>query len=223
VLLEVRDLPLRALGYLYLSFLKERVDKMVFDNKRVISIALATALLGGTVGAFVSRSGKGVETAGAQTSAAPLATAQTGQQTTAPQTSATTDEVAQNTPDAYREGFVDGVRTALDSDKSQAGTVVERNSTQPTRVVYRNARRGGTSAARYDNSRRVYYDYNQQPQKRSFWQKHRDKLTVAMGAGGGAILGGLIGGKKGAAIGALAGGGGSALYTYKLRKRNRNY
>jgi uncharacterized membrane protein len=44
-----------------------------------------------------------------------------------------------------------------------------------------------------------------------------------MGSGGGAILGGLIGGKKGAAIGALAGAGGSALYTYKIRNRSRNY
>jgi hypothetical protein len=44
-----------------------------------------------------------------------------------------------------------------------------------------------------------------------------------MGAGGGSLLGALIGGKKGAAIGALAGGGGSALYTYKIRKRNRRY
>jgi len=58
---------------------------------------------------------------------------------------------------------------------------------------------------------------------RTFWQKHRDKLTVAMGSGGGAILGALFGGKKGAAIGALAGGGGSALYTYKLRNRHRRY
>ena len=55
---------------------------------------------------------------------------------------------------------------------------------------------------------------------RSFWQKHRDKLTVAMGAGGGALVGGLVGGKKGALIGGLAGAGGSALYTYKLRNRN---
>jgi hypothetical protein len=80
-----------------------------------------------------------------------------------------------------------------------------------TRTVYRSSA-----------PRRVYYDYGQ-TRGRSFWQKHRDKLTVAMGAGGGALLGGLIGGKKGAGIGALAGGGGSALYTYKLRKRNRNY
>ena len=60
--------------------------------------------------------------------------------------------------------------------------------------------------------------------KRSFWKKHRDKLTVAGTALGGAAIGGIAGGKKGAAIGALAGGGGGALYTYKLRKRrHRRY
>lgn len=75
---------------------------------------------------------------------------------------------------------------------------------------------------RYNNSRRRYYT-NNQPRKRSFWQKHRDKLTVAAGTGGGALIGGLVGGKKGALIGALAGGGGSALYTYKIRNRNRRY
>ena len=47
--------------------------------------------------------------------------------------------------------------------------------------------------------------------------------AVAMGTGAGAIIGGLIGGKKGAAIVALGGAGGSALYTYKLRKRSRRY
>ena len=47
-----------------------------------------------------------------------------------------------------------------------------------------------------------------------------DKLNVAMGAGAGAITGGLIGGKRGAGIGTLAGGGGAALYTYKLRKKH---
>lgn len=58
---------------------------------------------------------------------------------------------------------------------------------------------------------------------RTFWKKHRDKLTVAGTALGGAAIGGLAGGKKGAAIGALAGGGGGALYTYKIRKRRRRY
>ncbi len=44
-----------------------------------------------------------------------------------------------------------------------------------------------------------------------------------MGTGGGALLGGLIGGRKGAGIGALTGLGGSALYTYGLRNRRRRY
>ncbi|HEY9284150.1 MAG TPA: hypothetical protein VIP46_11910, partial [Pyrinomonadaceae bacterium] len=30
---------------------------------------------------------------------------------------------------------------------------------------------------------------------RSFWQKHRDKLTTAGGAGAGALIGGIAGGK----------------------------
>lgn len=57
---------------------------------------------------------------------------------------------------------------------------------------------------------------------RSFWQKHRDKLTTAGGAGVGAIIGGIAGGGKGAAIGAAAGGGGAAVYTYGIRKRRRS-
>ncbi len=57
---------------------------------------------------------------------------------------------------------------------------------------------------------------------RSFWQKHRDKLTTAGGAGVGAIVGGVAGGGKGAAIGAAVGGGGAAVYTYGIRKRRRS-
>ena len=56
---------------------------------------------------------------------------------------------------------------------------------------------------------------------RSFWQKHRDKLTTAGGAGTGALIGGIAGGKKGALIGAAAGGGGAAVYTYGIRKRRQ--
>ena len=56
---------------------------------------------------------------------------------------------------------------------------------------------------------------------RSFWEKHRDKLTTAAGAGAGALIGGIAGGGKGAAIGAVAGGGGAAVYTYGIRKRRR--
>lgn len=70
---------------------------------------------------------------------------------------------------------------------------------------------------------RAYYDYSGQYRRRSVWDRHRDKLTLAVGTGGGAALGGAIGGKKGAVIGALSGLGASALYTYKLRNRDRRY
>mgnify|MGYP003296261270 CR=1 FL=1 len=65
--------------------------------------------------------------------------------------------------------------------------------------------------------------YRYRRHHRTFWQKHRDKLTVAGTTLGGAAIGGLAGGKKGAAIGSLAGAGSGALYTYKLRKRHRRY
>lgn len=58
---------------------------------------------------------------------------------------------------------------------------------------------------------------------RSVWEQHRDKITTAGGAVGGALLGGLIGGKKGAVIGAITGGASAAIYSYKIRDRNRRY
>ena len=70
------------------------------------------------------------------------------------------------------------------------------------------------------NYGRRYYDNGRYDDGRSIWDEHRDKITVAGGAGAGAIIGGLAGGKKGAILGALIGAGGSALYTYKVRDRN---
>jgi hypothetical protein len=77
-----------------------------------------------------------------------------------------------------------------------------------------------TRYRRYDGRR-----YEQRwDRDRSFWDRHRDKLTTGIGAGAGAVIGGVAGGKKGAIIGALLGGGGAALYTYKLRdNRRRRY
>lgn len=78
---------------------------------------------------------------------------------------------------------------------------------------------------RYENRNYGNYRNRRYRDNRSWWDKHRDKATVGIGAGAGAAVGGLTGGKKGAIIGALLGAGGAALYTYKLRDRNnrRNY
>jgi membrane associated rhomboid family serine protease len=46
-------------------------------------------------------------------------------------------------------------------------------------------------------------------------------MGIATGAG--ALIGGLIGGGRGAGIGALAGAGGGALYTYKIKPKQRRY
>jgi hypothetical protein len=202
---------------------------MTTTNK-ILPVALVAALLGGTVGAFVMRPGRNAETAQANATQPAKTNLVAGESTTVAaddQNAALDNEIANETKNmsaeeraAYRDGFMEGVQ-AMRSDVN--GTRATRSSTAPVteRVVYRNNTRTryvGRSSA----PRRVYYDYGQRS-GRSFWQKHRDKLTLAMGTGGGALLGGIIGGKRGAGIGALAGAGGSALYTYKLRKRHRNY
>jgi hypothetical protein len=196
---------------------------MILKDK-IIPVALVAALLGGSVGAIVSRKNSEPATSTTYTRpAADLFDRQNTQQVADGQIADDSQLVAAKIEDAasYRAGFLDGFSAARDRNATQsvvADTVVPAN-----RVVYRNAPVRSRSYRRASSTRQVYYDYNQQPRKRSFWQKHRDKLTVAMGAGGGALVGALLGGKKGAAIGALAGGGGAAIYTYGIRKRNRNY
>ena len=183
---------------------------MIMTNK-LLPVALIAALVGGSVGALVMHKSQPAiaETriASAQDTAksAVRATEQVSDNEMVPAEFNTAGEQT-----AYKTGFADGFAAAAQAEQRTVTTTRR----APTRVVYRNS---GSRAS----SNRVYYDY--QPRKRSFWDKHRDKLTVAMGTGAGAAIGGLIGGKKGAAIGALSGAGGSALWTYKLRNRNRNY
>ncbi|MBA3634739.1 MAG: hypothetical protein H0W58_18330 [Acidobacteria bacterium] len=71
-----------------------------------------------------------------------------------------------------------------------------------------------------DRNGRVRYVRTKKP---SFYRRHRNRVNMAVGTGAGAILGGLIGGKKGAFIGGATGLGGSALYTYKLKKKKKKY
>ena len=188
---------------------------MIMTNK-LLPVALIAALIGGSVGALVmSKSSP----ASAETTTAAPSTAKTAAPV-AEQTAADNNEMVAgefNTAGeqtAYKTGFADGFAAATQAENRNIGATSTTVRRAPQRVVYRNS----SSRA---SSQRVYYDY--QPKKRSFWDRHRDKLTVAMGTGAGAAIGGLIGGKKGAAIGALSGAGGSALWTYKIRKRDRNY
>jgi hypothetical protein len=182
---------------------------MILTNK-LLPVALIAALIGGSVGALVMHKSQpaAAETTTAAQTTTPAATTTAAQQSDNEMVPAEFNTSGEQT--AYKTGFADGFAAATNGSSVSTASTVRRS---PARVVYRN------SGARASSSR-VYYDYSR---KRSFWDKHRDKLTVAMGTGAGAMIGGLIGGKKGAAIGALSGAGGSALYTYKIRKRNRNY
>ena len=195
---------------------------MTTTNK-IMPVALVAALLGGTVGAFVMRPSNNNEIAKAEAPKQLVAGEATTAANPADEQKAMLDqELADATKNmteeeraAFKDGFMEGVDAARDSNLTTAAPAT-------TTRVFNRAAPARRTAYRSSAPRRVYYDYGQ-TKGRSFWQKHRDKLTVAMGTGGGALLGGLIGGKKGAGIGALAGAGGSALYTYKIRKRNRNY
>lgn len=192
---------------------------MIMTNK-LLPVALVAALIGGSVGAFVMHS-KNQTAAEPQTAQSTLQgtdaqyaqyQANAGREQFIPAEFNTASEQS-----AYKSGFADGFRSC---EAGAAGVNTSSLQYSQPRVVSRNA---GPSNMRSSSSPgRVYNDY-QRPKSRSFWQKHRDKLTVAAGTGGGALIGGLIGGKKGAAIGALSGAGGSALYTYKIRNRNRRY
>jgi hypothetical protein len=179
---------------------------MIFTNK-LLPVALIAALVGGSVGALVMHSRSQSTTPDATTVAAANQPAEVNK--TEEGIPAEFNTPAEQT--AYKTGFADGLQAADQAAQNQSTTAPSR-----TRYVSRNVVRRSSAP------RRVYYDYSR-PQGRSFWQKHRDKLTLAIGTGAGAAVGGLIGGKKGAAIGALSGLGGSALYTYKLRKRSPSY
>jgi hypothetical protein len=163
-------------------------------NHKIIALGLAAALLGGTVGAVAEHSAIKIN---------PPTVAST-KEATVDQSSS--EQVSQDNAQLNDQAGQNFQETNANASV-QATTTVATARRQPvrTRVV----------------TRTVYL----QPVRRqqSGWERHRNILTVALGTGGGALLGGLIGGRKGTAIGAVAGAGGSALYTLKLRKKNNRY
>src|SRR5687767_5785419 len=194
---------------------------MLITKKMLLAIGLIAALVGGGLGALITNSSQKTEAANdsyQNTQAANTGTAAERNLGDASQFSTSAEQVA------YREGFEEGYNNCA---SAALGTGLNRSlnrNTTRSNVVSNNY--STTRARRVSNSgsRNVYYDYEQpRPKGRSFWSKHRDKLTMAIGTGSGAAIGGLAGGKKGAGIGALVGLGGSALYTYKLRKRSPRY
>lgn len=186
---------------------------MLITKKMLLAIALIAALVGGGLGALITNSSQRTEAANdsyQNTRAANTGTAAERDFGNPSQFNTAPEQIA------YREGFEEGYNSCA---SAALGTGTTRNNVVSNNYTTTRARRVSNNSG----SRRVYYDYETRPKGRSFWSKHRDKLTMAIGTGSGAAIGGLAGGKKGAGIGALVGLGGSALYTYKLRKRSPRY
>ena len=185
---------------------------MLITKKMLLVLTLVGALVGAGIGSLITHSA--ASSTAANTSYDTAQTANPGEKTPdqiAAEKSSQFSTTQEQT--AYRQGFDEGYSsctTAAANTQTRTGAYPASYTTSTNRAPVR----------RSSNSRRAYYDYGNQPRGRTFWQKHRDKLTLAIGTGAGAVIGGLIGGKKGAGIGSLAGLGSSALYTYKLRKRS---
>ena len=186
---------------------------MLITKKMLLALTLVAAVVGGGLGSLITHSSQNTEAANdTYQTTQPVTTANAAERTdlgNAAQFNSSAEQVA------YREGFEEGYNSCA----TAALNTTRNNAASTNYTPSRTTRRASSGSS----SRQVYYDYQQQPKGRSFWSKHRDKLTMAIGTGAGAAIGGLAGGKKGAGIGALVGLGGSALYTYKLRKRTPRY
>jgi hypothetical protein len=179
---------------------------MLITKKMLLVLVLVGTLVGAGIGSLITRSA-------ASTASNPAANTSYDTAQTANPAEKTPDQIAaENSSQFKTTGEQAAYRQGFDEGYSSCTTAANTSPTDRT-SSYR------APVRRYSNGRRVYYDYGT-PRGRSFWQKHRDKLTLAIGTGAGAGIGGLIGGKRGAGIGSLVGLGSSALYTYKIRKRS---
>jgi hypothetical protein len=80
-------------------------------------------------------------------------------------------------------------------------------------------RRRSASRSRVSRS---YAVRSYQQRRPSFWSRHRNTRNMLLATGGGALLGGLIGGsRRGIGYGALAGAGAGALYTFVIKPKRK--
>lgn len=180
---------------------------MLVTKKMLLVLTLVGALVGAGIGTLITHTAANSKAANSYETAQTASPSEKTPDQIAAEKSLQFGTTQEQT--AYRQGFDEGYSSCTTAaTNTQTGTASYPASTSRAPV------------RRSSNSRRAYYDYGTQPKGRTFWQKHRDKLTMAIGTGAGAAIGGLIGGKKGAGIGSLAGLGSSALYTYKLRNRS---
>jgi hypothetical protein len=113
--------------------------------------------------------------------------------------------------------MVDG-RTVLREGSLASGYVSE--ATRPGKVKGR-----GRVAVRFTRIAPAGYDTRYNMQTRSWVAvapatKKKDALTIGAPAAGGAVIGGIVGGKKGAGIGALAGGGAGTAVVLTTRGKD---
>ena len=181
---------------------------MLITKRMLLILTLGGALVGAGIGSLITHSAASSTAAnnGYDKTQTANSAEKTPEQIAAEQSSHFSTSQEQT---AYRQGFAEGYSTC------STATLNTQTRTSADPATYR------APVRRSSRSGRVYYDYGNQPKGRTFWQKHRDKLTLAIGTGAGAGIGGLIGGGKGAGIGSLVGLGSSALYTYKLRNRSQ--
>ena len=84
---------------------------------------------------------------------------------------------------------------------------------------YGNANRYGYNNAGGRSYSTQAYTY----ERPSFYRRHRNLINLGIATGGGALIGGIARGRRGAGVGALIGAGSGALYTYVLNKKKTRY